>query len=91
MIFLKDQAVLYKKSGLKMSKEIVANIKKAMKKLNMGTEIAVIDSGTAAGMRIVRKKDIPEIPCLVIGKSYYFKDSLLSYRKLKRVMQKWSR
>lgn len=91
MKFLKEKAVLYKKRGETISKGVMLNLKKAIKELNLGTEVLMVASNTIEGNNIIKKKDIPEVPCLVIGKSYYFKDTLLDYEKLKKVLEKWSK
>ncbi len=91
MRFLKHKAILYKKPGLKMSKEIMANVKKAMKEMDLGTEICVVNVETREGAELLKKNDIPEVPCFVLGKSYYFSDTMLSYNRFKEVLVKWSR
>jgi hypothetical protein len=64
------------------------NIKEVMVKDNFANEVRVIDITSTHGKNVATRYDIPEVPCLIIGGNYYFRDDILFKENLSVVFKK---
>ena len=80
MLFFAPSAVDYEK--------ILDNFKEVIIEENFASEVQVIDITSNKGKSLVRKHDVPEVPCLKIGSRYYFRDDIADKEKLKEVFRK---
>lgn len=68
--------------------QILKNIKEIIIENNYGAEISVFHIDTKKGKELAKIHDVPEVPCLMIGERYYFRDTLLDKNNLMEAFRK---